>query len=64
MKKRVFIETPMNMGAYRHLGDFDHPGGWQKRARKLQERRWRKISGRLMRRDDSVHLRPKHQAFN
>lgn len=63
MKKNQFIETPINMGAYRHLGDFDHPHGWEKRARKLRDRRWRKLTAKMMRRDDSVHFRPRHQAF-
>ncbi|MGZ6005094.1 MAG: hypothetical protein ACXWLH_02990 [Candidatus Saccharimonadales bacterium] len=63
MQKSEFIITPINGEAYSHLIDEGQPQGWVKRARKLQERRWRKMAGRIAQRENSPHFRTRHLAY-
>jgi len=48
MRTNVYIEIPPNTETSKNSinSNLDMPHGWEKRARKLQERRWRKLANR------------------
>ena len=49
MKSIEFISTPIHPKKYDNFIEdvFDEDIGWQKRARKLRERRWRKLANKI-----------------
>lgn len=64
MRSKDYIETPIHTETSKSYIDsyLDQPHSWEKRARKLQERRWKRIAGRLSRNDEYRHYKPRHQS--
>jgi hypothetical protein len=57
MQTNSYIATPIhtrNEEDINYKSDFDIDKSWQKRAHKLQERRWRKLSSKRVKLDDSI----------
>jgi len=64
MQSNDFIQTPIDYDRQFNFIDYGQPRGWEKRARKLRERRWRKIAGRLARQDHYAYNKPRHHVVD
>lgn len=49
-----YIATPIHTSYEQNNSDFDRDERWARRSHKLQSRRWRKLTSKRVRLDDSI----------